>query len=156
MGVVPCCKEWVSKASLSKTIFDSTWLILYFSQADLCHLPRSFSTFYPSQLLLMPYMIVQGGSDGKASAYNSGDPGSIRRSGRSPGEGNGNPLQYSCQESPMEGEAWLVKVHVVAKSQTRLSNFTFFSFYMLYMYTIYIIYLLNCTSCPWGASQMVQ
>ena len=51
-------------------------------------------------------MIVQSGSDGKASAYNSGDPGSIPRLGRSPGEGNGNPLQYSCQENPMDGEAW--------------------------------------------------
>ena len=40
-------------------------------------------------------LIRSGGSDGKASAYNSGDPGSIPGSGRSPGEGNGNPLQYS-------------------------------------------------------------
>ena len=47
-----------------------------------------------------------GGSDGKASAYNLGDPGSIPELGRSPGEGNGNPLQYSCLENPMDGEAW--------------------------------------------------
>ena len=47
-----------------------------------------------------------GGSDGKASAYNVGDPGSIPRSGRSSGEGNGNPLQYSCLENPMDGGAW--------------------------------------------------
>ena len=46
-----------------------------------------------------------GGSDGKVSAYNAGDPGSIPGSGRSPGEGNGNPLQYSCLENPMDGEA---------------------------------------------------
>ena len=44
-----------------------------------------------------------GGSDGKASAYNAGDPGSIPGSGRSPGEGNANPLQYSCLENPMDG-----------------------------------------------------
>ena len=44
-----------------------------------------------------------GGSDGKASAYNAGDPGSIPGSGRSPREGNGNPLQYSCLENPMHG-----------------------------------------------------
>ena len=43
-----------------------------------------------------------GGSDGKASAYNAGDPGSIPGSGRSPGEGNGNLLQYSCLENPMD------------------------------------------------------
>ena len=47
-----------------------------------------------------------GGSDGKASVYNSGDPGSIPRSGRSPGEGNGNPLQYYCLENPMDRGAW--------------------------------------------------
>ena len=43
-----------------------------------------------------------GGSEGKASAYNAGDLGSIPRSGRSPGEGNGTPLQYSCLENPMD------------------------------------------------------
>ena len=64
------------------------------------------------------------GSDGKASVYNAGDPGSIPGSRRSPGEGNGNPLQYSCLENPMNGRAWLATVHGVAKSQTRLSDFT--------------------------------
>ena len=59
-----------------------------------------------------------GGSDGKASAYNVGDLGSIPGWGRSPGEGNGNPLQYSCLENPMD------TVHRVAKSWTRLSDFT--------------------------------
>ena len=47
-----------------------------------------------------------GGSDGKSSAYNTGDPGSIPGSGRFPGEGNGNPLQYSCLENPMDGGVW--------------------------------------------------
>ena len=47
-----------------------------------------------------------GGSDSKASAYNAGDPGSIPGLGRSPGEGNGNPLQYSCLENPMDRGAW--------------------------------------------------
>ena len=47
-----------------------------------------------------------GGSDVKASAYNVGDPTSIPRSGRSPGEGNGNPLQYSCLENPTDGGTW--------------------------------------------------
>ena len=47
-----------------------------------------------------------GGSGGKASACNAGDPGSIPGLGRSPGEGNGNPLQYPCLENPMDGEAW--------------------------------------------------
>ena len=47
-----------------------------------------------------------GGSDVKASAWNARDQGLTPGSGRSPGEGNGNPLQYSCLENPMEGEAW--------------------------------------------------
>ena len=68
------------------------------------------------------------GSDGKASAYSAGDPGSIPGSGRSPGEGNSNQLQYSCLENPMDGEAWLATVHGVTKSWTRLSNFTFFQY----------------------------
>ena len=46
------------------------------------------------------------GSDGKASASNVGDPGSIPGLQRSPGEGNENPLQYSCLENPMDGRAW--------------------------------------------------
>ena len=65
-----------------------------------------------------------GGSDDKGSAYNVGDPGLIPGSGRSPGEGNGNPLQYSRLENPMDGGAWLATVHGVAKSRTRLSDFT--------------------------------
>ena len=59
-----------------------------------------------------------------ASACNPGDLGSIPGSGRSPEEGNGNPLQYSCLENPMDGGAWWAAVHRVTKSQTRLSDFT--------------------------------
>ena len=70
------------------------------------------------------------GSDGKASAYNEGDPGSIPESGRSPGEGN-NPLQYSCQQNPMDGGAWWATVHGVTKSWTRLSDFTSLHFFFL-------------------------
>ena len=64
-----------------------------------------------------------GGSDSKASAYNAGDLGLIPGSGRSSGEGNGNPLQYSGLENPMDGRAWQATVHGVAKSRTPLSNF---------------------------------
>ena len=65
-----------------------------------------------------------GGSDGKASAFNAGDPGSIPGLGRSPGEGNGNPLQYSCLENSMDGGARWATVDGVTKSQTQLTNFT--------------------------------
>ena len=50
--------------------------------------------------------LFPGGPDGKQSAYNAGDVGSIPGSGRNPGEGNGNPLQYSCLENPMDRGAW--------------------------------------------------
>ena len=51
-------------------------------------------------------MDFPGGSDGKASVYNAGDPGSIPGSGRSTGEGNGNLIQYSCLENPIDRGAW--------------------------------------------------
>ena len=63
-------------------------------------------------------------SDGKESACSAKDSGLIPGSGRSPGEGNGNPLQYSCLENPVDRGAWWATVHGVAKSQTRLSDFT--------------------------------
>ena len=59
-----------------------------------------------------------GGSEVKVSASNAVDLDLIPGSGRSPGEGNGNPLQYSCLENPMDREAWYATVHGVAKSQT--------------------------------------
>ena len=73
----------------------------------------------------VPLQDSPGSSDSKAPAYNEGDLGSIPGLGRPPGEGNGNPLQYSCLENPMDREAWQATVHGVAKSWTRLSNFTF-------------------------------
>ena len=66
-----------------------------------------------------------GGSVGKESACSAGDPGSIPGSGRSPGEGNGNPLQYPCLENPMNRGAWWAAVHGVKKSRARLSANTF-------------------------------
>ena len=57
----------------------------------------------------------------KVSAYNAGDPGSIPGSERSPEEGNGTPLQYSCLENPMDGGAWWAAVHGVAQSRTQVT-----------------------------------
>ena len=62
------------------------------------------------------------GSDGKESACNVGDLGLIHGLGRSPGEGNGTPLQYSCLENPTDGGAWRATVHEVSKGWTRLSD----------------------------------
>ena len=57
------------------------------------------------------YMDFPGGSDSKASVYNAGDPGLSPGLGRSPGEGNGNTLQYSCLENPMDEGAWCPQGH---------------------------------------------
>ena len=62
--------------------------------------------------------VFSGGSDGKESAHSAGDLGLIPGLGRSLGEGNGNPLQYSCQDNPVNRGAWWATVHGVAKSQT--------------------------------------
>ena len=63
-----------------------------------------------------------GGSDSKESACNAGDAGSFPQLGRSPGEGNGKPLQYSCLENRMDRGAWLATVHGVSKSWMQLST----------------------------------
>ena len=62
------------------------------------------------------------GSDGKESAYNAGYVSLIPWLGRSPGEENGNPLQYFCLEYPLDRGAWRTTVQGVAKSETRVSN----------------------------------
>ena len=67
-------------------------------------------------------MDFPSGSDGKESACNAGDLGSIPGLGRSPAEWNGNLLQYSCLENSMDREAWLATVHGVAKSQAQLGD----------------------------------
>ena len=59
---------------------------------------------------------------GKVSAYNAGDRGSIPELGKSPGEGNGNALQYSCLKNPVDRGAWRATAHEIAESQTRLSD----------------------------------
>ena len=78
-----------------------------------------------------------GGSDGKESACSAGDLRSVLGSGRSPGEGNGNPLWYSGLEKPMDGGTCWATVHGVAKSWTRLSDFTFtyFRFHAVLLFT---------------------
>ena len=63
-----------------------------------------------------------GGSDGIEFACNAGDPHTVPGLGKSPGEGNGNLLQYSCLENSTDRAAWWATVHGVAKSWTRLSN----------------------------------
>ena len=66
-----------------------------------------------------------GGLDSEESVCSAGDPGSIPGLGRYPGEGNDNPFQYPCLEDSMDEGAWQATVHGVAKSLTRLRDFTF-------------------------------
>ena len=75
----------------------------------------------------LPPSSIPGASEVKATACNAGDPGSIPGLGRSPGKGNGSPPQQSCLENPMDGGALWAIVHGVAKSRTRLSDFSFSS-----------------------------
>ena len=77
----------------------------------LCYLWSSYikdpkEQYYQGRMNSFRFKDFPGGSDGKASAYNVGDLGSIPGLGRSPGEGNGNPFQYSCLKNPTEGEIW--------------------------------------------------
>ena len=78
-----------------------------------------------------------GGSEVKTSLCNAGDPGSIPGSGRSPGEGNGNPLQYSCLENLIEEGAWWAPVHGITKSWKRLSFSSPFSSPFLSLFKSY-------------------
>ena len=88
-------------------------------------------------LLSSQHFQAHCGSEGKASAGNVGDLGSNLGSGRSPGEGNGNPVQYSCLKNPMDRGVWWATVHGVAKSQTRLSDFTFTFFQHFHQLTLH-------------------
>ena len=75
----------------------------------------------------LPWWIV-----GKEPTCSAEDPGSIPGWGRSPGEGNGNPLQYSCLENPMDRAAWRATVHEVSESQTWLSSSTTFCYVRIF------------------------
>ena len=93
----------------------------------------------------MLYGGFTGGLVVKNLPANAGDVGSIPGVGRSSGGGHGNPLQYSCLENPMDRGAWWTTVHGVAKSWTRLSDFTFsLSFFLqIYIYIHVVVHSLS-------------
>ena len=84
----------------------SLWIPLQDSTFKMANTFKRNITFPGIKFFYIYICNFPGGSDSKASAYNMGDLGSIPGLGRSPGEGNGNPLQYSCLENPMDGGAW--------------------------------------------------
>ena len=71
-----------------------------------------------TSFLVVFKFLLHSGSDDKESACNVGDLGSVPGLGRSPGEGHGNPLQYSCLENPIDRGAWQAIIHGVTKRQT--------------------------------------
>ena len=83
-----------------------------------CHTPQGC----PKKYIISHLKSASGGPDGTESPCNAGDWGSISGLGRSPGEGNGNPSQYSCLDNSMDRGTWCATVHEVSKSWTRLSN----------------------------------
>ena len=102
--IFPICISWQYQFTW-KGIFNCITFKAY-SNATSSMKPLLFFPATKNFILLYRSHGFPHGSDGKASAYNAGDPGSIPGSGRFPGEGNGNPLQHSCLENPMDGGAW--------------------------------------------------
>ena len=89
------------------------------------HILNHIPSVAQTKLLIIFQTIILGflgGSDGKESACNVGNLGSIPGLGRFPGGGHGNPFQYPCQDNPKDIGAWQATVHVVTKSQTQLSH----------------------------------
>ena len=133
--------QWLSKQTLADTVSE-TWcpLLLFqytapplvlmprlniFQDKNLCTVNKQVPWCkFPGALWMCQRSAFPGGSDGKESTCNVTDLGSVPGLGRSPGEGNGNPLQYSCLENPMDRGAWWATVHRVTWSWTWLSNYT--------------------------------
>ena len=103
--------------SVSSSIIYFSWVNLAVPTVRL--LPQNTSFLCNTVML---YLGFSKGSDSKGPACNAGDMGSIPGSGRSPGEGNGYPLQYSCPENSIDRGAWTATVHEVIKCRTWLSN----------------------------------
>ena len=115
-AMVGCVTGGCSPAPLSSPVNSNTrgsrWDISAWLHSTLRPIPSAPRPYPEGSLETSPAPdlgeVMKGahGSDDKASAYSAGDLGSIPASGRSPGEGNGNPLQYSCLENPMDGRVW--------------------------------------------------
>ena len=114
--------SWLFFTDLCVSLYSSAILFISFLQYCFNHYILEYSLKSGSVIPLVLFFFLRialgfpSGSDSKASVCNTGDPGSIPGFGRSPGEGNGSPLQYSCLENPMDRGAWQATVHGVAQS----------------------------------------
>ena len=121
--VCPQCPGWETPTQLRclSSLLNSSWDPCYVS---ICELLWHFDISILNSFNHIYWMSTtySGGSDGKESTCSAGDLGLIPELGRSPGEGNGHPLHYSCLENNMDWGAWQANVHGVAKSQTWLSD----------------------------------
>ena len=113
--------EWYSTLIFSDTLLYPYIQVLLFVLSSSLSVPVLIWNCpnYHSSVINLSF---PGGSVAKNLPANAGDGGSIPGSGRSPGGGNGNPLQYSCMKNPMDRGAWWGIVHGVTKRQTRLST----------------------------------
>ena len=115
---LPMCKDWgvTTQSEASQEWDKGNKLIRDFRGETLKYSPKSLT------FRISVYIYTVHSSVSKDSACNTGDPGSIPGSGRSPGEGNGNPLQYSCLENPMDWGAWQATVPWGRRTRKLLYN----------------------------------
>ena len=154
MTLLQICVFWIfhENGGYIIYIFSVTFFIWceVFDVHPPCSMSQYFSHFLlPNYILLYGYVtfgfpITFSGSDSKESACNARDWGSVPGLGRSPGEGNGNLLQYSCLKNPIDLGTWPA-VHRIAKSCTQISNHHFHTFHFHQLIDIYIASNL-CTS----------
>ena len=132
------CDQWLIRVQLFGILWTAArqafsvlhylWTVIFMSTELVMGSNHLFPVLPPPICAHLPIIRAgSGGSEVKASAHNAGDLDSIPGSVRSSGEGNGNPLQYSCLENTMDRGAWWAIVHGVAKSWTQLGDFTFTS-----------------------------
>ena len=130
MGKTKCLgivKAFLGRTRKQLILNEKSDVLLYqnlrFQFIKICHEESKKGSYKPGENIHSTYILgLPSGSGGKESACNTTDLGSIPGLGRSPGEENGNPLQYSCLENPMDRGAWTTTVHEVTKSQTGQSS----------------------------------
>ena len=113
------------QCKLVEPLWRTVWRFIKILKTELPYDPAiPFLGIYPEKIVIQKdtYTSFPGGLGDKETTCNAGDTGLIPGSGRSPGEGSGYPLQYSCLENPMDRGAWQATAHRVTKSWTWLSN----------------------------------